>query len=236
MSAVIVIGLLDSGLSGRLAERDGRSRRFWLGDDGEVEEGAAQPDPMGHGTALAEVILAGARHIHLLNAQVFDGRGRATPAAAAAGLGWLVRHGARLVNMSFGVPEDREILSTACAEALRAGAMLVAPVPAMGSFTFPAAYPGVLRVTGDARCRADELVWLDGPRAQVGANPWLTDEPPAVRPTQPVAGSSVATARVTARLARLLAERPGATNRDLLAGLADTAEHLGPQRAHLHAG
>jgi len=157
---------------------------------------------------------------------VFDRRGVASPAAAAAGIRWLVAEGARLINLSFGLTQDRAVLAEACAAAVRAGVLLVAATPAMGPRVFPAAYPGMVRATGDGRCRHDEISALDGDRADFGANPRLAAHDRA-------SGASVAAARVTAALSRLLAAEPGLDNGEMLRRLAAAAAHRGPQREHL---
>ncbi|CAA7612311.1 S8 family serine peptidase [Magnetospirillum sp. SS-4] len=229
----VIIGLLDTGLSGHLAGRTLLSRRFWLDRLGRVAEGPARPDLMGHGTALAELIAERNQSAKLLNAQVFDTEGVSAPVTIAAGLRWLVENGARIVNMSFGLREDRRILAEACDEAVRRGVLLVASVPAMGEMVYPAAYPGIVRVTGDGRCQSDEISLMEDGRVRFGASPRLIM--PAGRPHPVMAGASVATARVTMRLTRLLTEFPDAGNDDLLACLTRSAAHLGPQREHLHA-
>lgn len=230
-----MIGLLDTGLSGHLAGSTRLSRRFWMDENGAIADGPARPDLMGHGTALAELIHADSPSAPIINAQVFDADGVSSAAAIAAGLRWLVENGARIINMSFGLAEDRRVLAEACSSAIQAGALLVAAVPAMGTMVFPAAYPGIVPVTGDGRCHANDISVIGNGRARFGANPRLTDAPTAQWRRGMVAGASVATARVTARLARLLLRVPEATNDHVLARLEAEAAHVGPQREHLHA-
>ncbi|EME68087.1 hypothetical protein H261_20180 [Paramagnetospirillum caucaseum] len=231
-----MIGLLDTGLSGHLAGGTRLSRRFWLDEGGDIAHGPARPDLMGHGTALAELIHADAPSIPMVNAQVFGADGTSSPAAIAAGLRWLIDNGVRIVNMSFGLAEDRRVLAEACRSAVQAGLLLVTAVPAMGAMVFPAAYPGTVRVTGDGRCHAGHVSLIDDGRVHFGASPHLTGRPASPWRQSAVAGASVAAARVTARLARLLHRFPDAANRQLLARLEAEAAHLGPQREHLHAG
>ncbi len=218
-----MIGLLDSGVGGPLCGL-GAARRFSLDDDGEVAEGPAEADPLGHGTAVAELIVERARGVPLFSAQVFDRRGLTSAAVVAAGLDWLVGQGVRIVNMSLGLTEDRVVLAEACARARAAGVLLVASVPAIGPLVFPAAYPGVVRVTGDARCQGEQIARLDGTRADFGANPW-PDGNPGGRPR--IAGASVAAARVSGSLARLLVSE--GSGEAACQALAATAAHRGPQ-------
>lgn len=220
----LLVGLADTGINGPVA----LARRHWLAEDGTVADGPAAPDVMGHGTALADLIRERVPGCGLLSAQVFDQRGIAMPLVVAGGIRWLVESGARIVNMSFGLREDRPALAEACAEALAAGVLLVASAPAMGGAIFPAAYPGVVKVTGDARCGTDDLAVLDGERADFGASPRLSTG-------RMIAGASVATARVTAMLAAMLAREPHLANAELLERLRSSARYLGPQTEHLHA-
>lgn len=229
MSAAVAIGVLDSGMDAGQARA---ARRFAADDDGQILAGPAAPDRLGHGTAIAGVILRELPTAALLSAQIFNERGLATPAAVAAGLRWLVGQGVRLVNMSFGLLDDRAMLRQACREAVEAGVLVVASVPASGPLVFPAVYPGIVRVTGDARCTGGEIAAIDSLRVDFGANPWAG---PASPEGPNVAGASIAAARVTAALAAVLAADPAATPRQALERLAAGASHHGKQRVGAHA-
>jgi hypothetical protein len=182
---MIAVGLLDSGVDAALAGHVLAAASFTAGEPGAV--------PSGHGTALARVILHHAPEARLLVAQAFGPDLRAAPADVAAALGWLASRGARVVNLSIGLREDREVLRAAVAGALAAELILVAATPARGGPVYPAAYPGVLRVTGDARCGPGDLSRLGGMPADYGACPKDLDGSPR--------GASCATAHVTGMLA-----------------------------------
>ncbi len=145
------------------------------------------------------------------------------PAVVAAGLNWLVEQDCQLVNMSFGLRQDRRVLREACLAARRAGAVLVAAAPARGPAVFPSAYDGVVRVTGDARCAPGEFSRLGTAQADFGA---------CVRGAQagdrPCGGASFAVARVTAALAAHLGA--GGDARDVAAYLRGIARYQGPER------
>ena len=85
--------------------------------------------------------------IRLANAQVFHDALQTSTACIAAALDWLCEQHVAVVNMSFGLQHDRRVLRQACAQALTKGTILVAASPARGVAVYPAAYPGVLRVT-----------------------------------------------------------------------------------------
>ncbi len=140
---------------------------------------------VGHGSSVARTILAAAPSASIVNAQVFHDAIAAPPAAIAAALGWVVERGARVVNLSFGVRQDREVLRLACAAARAAGAILLAAAPARGSRVFPASYPGVIRVSGDARCAPDEVSRLASAQADFGACPATIDGACGARAPRP---------------------------------------------------
>jgi hypothetical protein len=190
---MITVGLLDSGVAAALAAQVGGARAF-------VDALAAGPG--GHGSALARIILRHAPGAVLFDARVFVERGRTTPEAVAAGLDWLREEGARIVNMSFGLRHDRAVLREAVAAARAAGMILVASVPARGGKVYPGGYPGVIRVSGDARCAPGEISALGGAPADYGACPQDADGR--------YGGASFAAAHVTG----LLAYHLGGTDRD----------------------
>ncbi len=231
---MITFGLLDSGLSENLAARAALARRFHLDDSGDVVIGPPEADSLGHGTALAGLVLDRVPSIRLMSAQVFDRRGIAAPAVIAAGLDWLVSEAVQVVNMSFGLMQDRRVLSAACRRAVEAGVLVVASVPAMGPVVYPASYAGIVRVTGDARCGDGEISYLGGPRAHFGARPWLPGGGAAPGAAS-IAGASVASARVAAELAALWATAPERGGTEMLTRMVAAASPLGPQREHLCA-
>jgi hypothetical protein len=198
------------------------SRGFVAGPDGEVIQTAVVEDRLGHGSALADILLQGAPACRLVNAQVFGRELRCSAAQVAAALDWLAGQQVHLVNMSFGLREDRRVLRLACERAQARGIILIAAAPARGEPVYPASYPGVIRATGDARCTPGELSCLRTPQADFGAH---------VRSAaRGVAGASVGCARVSARAARFLGEFPGASGMQLMDWLAGQASYHGPER------
>jgi hypothetical protein len=181
-----LVGLLDTGVAPVLAGSIVVARAFGGARGGD--------DDTGHGTTVARIVLHHAPQARLLCAQAFGPGRRAEPAAVADGLRWLIRERARLVNLSLGLAHDRAELRAAVADALAAGLVLIAATPARGAPVYPAAYPGVLRVTGDARCALDEVSALGGEPADYGACARDLDGAPG--------GASLAAAHVTGLLAR----------------------------------
>lgn len=216
------VGLIDSGVDAATAANLAASRAFRLAADGEVSAVAPEADRLGHGAALAAILARAAPGVRLLSAQVFSDTLSCSAAQVAAALDWLVLQEARLVNMSFGLRRDRDVLRLACARAQAAGVILVAASPARGAPVYPASYPGVIRATGDARCAVDEISCLATDQADFGAH---------VRTGGgSVAGASVGCAYLSAFAAAFLAGNPGASVDELRAWLAGRATYQGPER------
>lgn len=170
----VKVALIDSGLSPALTAALGvrltASAGFVEDAFGVVHRQAVVADPLGHGTQVAELVLAAASTAELICAQVFVTGRPVSAAAVAAALHWSVAQGAQIVNLSLGLRDDRLLLGLACAAAQAAGVLLVASAPARGAAVYPASYPGVLAVSGDARCGDGEWSLIDG-LALLGASP-----------------------------------------------------------------
>jgi subtilisin family serine protease len=206
---VIRVGLLDTGIAPAFAGSIVAARAFGP---------AGAEDDTGHGTTVARIVLHHAPQAQLLCAQAFGSGRRAEPAAVADALRWLILEGARLVNLSLGLAHDRAVLRAAVADALAAGLILIASTPARGAPVYPAAYPDVLRVTGDARCEPDQLSALGGEPADYGACARDLDGMPG--------GASLAAAHVTGLLARGL----DAGEQDVAAILGRSVRYRGRER------
>ncbi len=223
MKGTVRIGLLDSGAGVALTERMLARSRFELGRDGQLVESSPIVGRDGHGSALAGIIAALAPQTGFLDAQVFDPRGVSSPAAVAAGLDWMVGNDARVVNMSFGLIEDREVLRLACERAREAGVVMFAATPARGQQVFPAAYPGIIRVSADGRCGRRELSVLDGGAADFGACPFPLEQYSYGRV---MGGASYAVAHAAGIAAAWLLERPGANASEIRGYLNSIARYF----------
>lgn len=218
---MIRVGIADSGIAGAASTHVRSRRDFSLPG----EPFPAEPrDPAGHGSRIAAIV-AGAGGVELLDARIFDARLRTDARAAAAAIDWLLESGARLINLSFGLREDRAVLREACARAAAAGVLLVASSPARGQPVFPAAYPEVLRATGDARCARGEISWLGSAQADVGAHVRSLDGE--------VAGASMGCAHACAALAAWFCAHPQGSNAEAIAALRAGARYRGIERRGL---
>ena len=220
----LLVGLPDSGLSVELAKHTAAA--VSIDDDGATV--APQTDNAGHGTVLAHTILTHAPDALLLSAQIFNARVVTSAALAAAAIDWLVRAGADVVNLSFGLSEDRGVLRDACAHALAAGVVLIGAAPARGAPVFPSSYSEVIRVTGDARCGPKAISRLATSQADYGACVRTTT--PVDNNRRPVVGASAAVAHATGIVAAfLIGERARGLDAARIALDAATV-YVGPER------
>jgi len=211
---MIRVGIADSGIEGHVTGAVDVSLT------GSLEPPRTPRDRCGHGSKLAALIAA--PHVELLDARIFDDELRTSALRVAAAIDWLIERRARVINLSIGLREDREVLRDACARAVATGVLVVAAAPARGAPVFPSSYPGVVRATGDARCKPGEVSWLEEARAEFGGCVHNADDT--------LRGASVGCANVTAALAALLANHPHFSNEDALAALRAVSVYRGAER------
>jgi hypothetical protein len=221
----VVVGIVDSGLHPHITHFAASAFRA---DGSKIITGPATQDLLQHGAVTLDIVHAWAPGASLAVAQVFFDRLSVAPRPVAAALDWLIERGAKIVNLSLTTQSDSQALRESCQRAVEAGCLLVAAVPARGPQVFPAAYPGVLRVTGDARCAANQFSWIRNGRIDMGASPLyrtISATASALR-----GGSSIATARVTGALAALLARGVAADTalQDLVARCTFRGTPIGP--------
>ncbi|PRA67877.1 peptidase S8 and S53 subtilisin kexin sedolisin [Pseudomonas sp. MYb187] len=220
MKPELRIGMVDSG-HGLAPGQVASACRFELAGLG-VQQGELLEDALGHGSAVAEAITSRAGEARLCVAQVFDQRGVTTALQVAAAIDWLLGCEVRVINLSLGLREDRPALSQACQAAVEAGVLVCASSPAQGAPVYPAAYPGVLAVTGDARCDAGQWTWLDSPQACFAACVRSADAR--------LSGASLGCAALSGHLAAYLQQQPTASNAEVLVWLQENAHYRGVER------
>ena len=71
----------------------------WNAIDGSSDTG----DTGGHGTGVAQVAAGGCGRCWILPVRITDDRGSSTQGVIAAGIRWAAEHGARVVNLSWGL-------------------------------------------------------------------------------------------------------------------------------------
>jgi hypothetical protein len=218
---VIRVGVVDSGIDGATRARVVAARDFPAHAPPRDPPPGEPRDRSGHGTRIAE-ILATVEGIELLDARVMFTGLSSSAAQVAAAIDWLCARGAQVVNLSVGLRQDRALLREACARAVERGVLLVASAPARGAPVYPAAYPGVLRATGDARCAPAEISWLGSTQADAGGHVRTADGA--------LAGASIGCAHVCAHIVRWLCAHPAAARDDIIAALRVSASVHGPER------
>ncbi len=212
MAQQVTVGLVDGAL-----EADSPvllSQHLFVETD---EEGHGKA----HAAALAATIRYHASSVRFVNAVVFGSRLTCRRADVAAAVDHLLQDPPRILHCSFGLVEGDDALADAFARAVKACDVVVASMPARGSITFPAAFPGVIAVQGDARCGPGEISYLATDRADFGAHSRAVMD-------DKIRGSSAATAHISGRIAAMLAA--GADIRDTLDTLRLTAAYTGPER------
>jgi len=198
---------------------------------------AGRPQPTGHGTAVASLIVGNqgpfrgaARGASLLVADVYGGsRAAGSATSIVRALGWLASKRPQVINVSLVGPQNR-LVQRAVAAVRARGIHLVAAVGNDGPAAppqYPASYPGVVAVTGvDARGRAlpeaGKAAHLDfaAPGADMAAA--LPGQGYAkVRGTSfaaPLAAASLANAGSVQRLAALARPGKGRVGRGIVCG------------------
>lgn len=220
MDSTLRIGFVDSGFAPHQATRVSHARRFWLQHE-VLEQGEPLPDALGHGTAVLDALSSPAERACIYSAQVFAGHWQTSPLQIAAALYWLLEQDVRLINLSLGLRSDRPVLHETCAELQAAGVILCAASPAQGEPVYPASYPGVIRISGDARCQAGQWSWLNSAQADFGAQ---------VRGSSGLAGASLACAALSGQIAGYLVQHRRADRQAVYDWLRHEAAHVGPER------
>ena len=80
-------------------------------DGRRVEQRAVAADSSGHGSRIAQLLLAGDVALELLLAQVFVDSKSTTGAAVAAAIDWARARRAGLIHLSLGLAADRAVLA-----------------------------------------------------------------------------------------------------------------------------
>lgn len=200
---------------------------------------ASETDP--HGTAIASIVAANgilrgvAPEAQLLNVRAFAPAGPDRASAGTTfdllrGIEWALKHGARVLNMSFTGPRDT-LLERGIAAAGERGAIVVAAAGNAGANAppaYPAAYPSVIAVTAtdsaDRRYRLanrGSYIALAAPGVDILAA--STDHA-----HQLVSGTSFAAAHVSGIVALMIERDPALTAEAARRALTAAAEDLGP--------
>ncbi|HJV28236.1 MAG TPA: S8 family serine peptidase [Aromatoleum sp.] len=218
----VMVGIVDGGFESVPATALHDVARFVADGEGSMRRESPSGRTLPHGEAVAALVLAAEPGARLIDARIASPGHPPTPRIVAAAIDWCVSEGARVINLSLGLLEDRAVLRDACEHAISRGVVLVAAAPARGSPVFPAAYPGVQSVSGDARCASGQWSLLKGETAGGALYGCCPAGPDEAR-----GGASMASARFTGIVARLLAQFPCAGGNGLAEYLAACANWRG---------
>ncbi len=151
----VVIAVLDTGVDLEQPDLQGALVQGY-----NIVKGDNDPsDDNGHGTKTAGIVGARADNglgisgvcprCSVMPVKVVGANGTATDLDVASGITWATNHGAAIISMSFGGPEDNTV-AAAVRYAQSKGVLVVAAAGNGGSSQpfYPAAYPGVLSVAG----------------------------------------------------------------------------------------
>lgn len=224
-----LIGIVDSGAP---CEWIYASKLFRLVPEGVGEE-AGKPDILGHGTYVHRVISQKNPNGCFLHAQIFQDRPVTSALQVAQAIRWLTEQKVDLICLSLGLTQDRSVLHEACIAAHAEGIILVSASPAQGKASYPASYPEVIAVTGDARCDDDEISLLrNGGNDVFGA--WCASPE---QKGQGNGGASIACARLTALIAEHMAtSQTQATFDDVIKVLKSRIQFYGQERKGIKLG
>lgn len=217
---MIKVGIIDSGVTEPAPVCLAEAVSFIYEQGRVIKRDDGARDNLGHGGMVARIILAGSSVVALYSAQVFQEKLLTRPVQVAAAIDWLLERRVRIINMSFGLGKDRAILREVCARAVEQGVILVASVPARGKTVYPGAYPGVIRVSGDARCGAEEISAIDRALGYFGAQ----------ADGDAGGGSSAATARITKTVIEIMAGMPKVDYQGIIERLGRRAAYQGREQ------
>ncbi len=91
----VVVAVVDSGVDGSVPGLV----TGWNAIDGSTDT----RDTGGHGTGVAQVVAAGCGGCRILPVRITDDSGSSTQGVVASGIGWAAEHGARVINLSWGL-------------------------------------------------------------------------------------------------------------------------------------
>lgn len=210
---MLKVGIIDSGLPPTYS--------YCVEEAKDFTGNTTTIDQLGHGTAVTRIISHNLT-ANIVVARVFHDKLVCTPSQIAEAIHWLISMKVNIINMSFGLRNDRSVLREACEQALQKNIVLVAAAPSQGDPVYPSNYNGIIRATGDARCKPNEISWLNSPQADFAGY----SGKPHIGP----AGASIGCASVTAAIAQIKMKYPHYNQAEIIEILKQESSHQGTQR------
>jgi subtilisin family serine protease len=176
-SSAVTIAIVDSGVDMTHPDLFGKIVAGYDFVNGDNDPS----DDYGHGTHVAGLAAAignngigiagtswGAR---IMPVKVLNSSGLGTYFNAATGIVWATDHGARVINLSLGASESRQILEDAVNYAAARGVLLVGAAGNSGSSSvlYPAAYPAVIAVSATTSSNQRAIFSNYGPQIELAA-------------------------------------------------------------------
>lgn len=197
------IGIVDTGVNPWHSHVRGAvdGCRIFVDAEGRIGEDDDFRDPIGHGTAVAGLVREAFPEAEIYAVRVFDERDTTYPSLVARGLLRAAAQGCSHINLSLAVPAGAgtRLLEEACAAAIDAGCVLVAPLHPEWPDALPAALPGVYAARADDTLDPGE-VRREGPLRLCA--PDRPRELTLAMPRSNLRGPSFACTRVLLHLAR----------------------------------
>lgn len=189
---------------------------------------AEASDSFGHGTACASIIRRIAPACELTSVRVLGGVDGGSGAALIAGLGWAVREGFDVVNLSLSTtrPQFDPDLRALADEAYFHRTILVASAHNTPVESFPWRYSSVISVGSHAEPDGDLVLANDHPPVEFFARGNAVPVAALNGGTTRNTGNSFATPHITARAALILAKHPTLTPFELKTVLYLTSDNV----------
>ena len=238
-----VVAVIDTGVNGQHPDLTGRTMsgmNFVPTTPVGIATGAASDDN-GHGSMVAGIIAAETNNAEgiagvawtakVMPVKVLDADGRGSDSNDIKGIDWAVSHGAKIINLSLGGPDDSPALHDAVKNAVSKGVFVVVAAGNSGSdeAEYPAAYPEAFAVGAtDGQGAVTDFSthgdWVD--MAAPGWGIWSTDRFGSYDFGD---GTSFAAPVVSGVAVLLRTQNPTWTPAQIAARLRSTARDAGPR-------
>ena len=226
--AGVRVAIVDSGIDGAHELVGGIQRAVAIektasGEAVVVEESIG--DVAGHGTACASIVRSVAPACELWSVRVLGPSARGGATALVTGLGWAVKQGCEVVNLSLSTPkrETAAVLQETADEAYFNGTLFVAAAHNLDVRSYPWRFASVISVASHDGSDPFEFMYNPSPPVEIFAR-GIDIEVAWLGGSRIVAGgNSFAAAYISGICALILAKHPGLTPFEVKTVLRETA-------------
>lgn len=220
----IDIALIDSGINPAHPHVRGVAGGcgFILNPEGRAVAVPDFSDTIGHGTAIAGVLLEKAIHVRVVALKIFHETLYAPAACLLAAMKWAVAKNMKMIHLSLGteLSEYKKDLEKQCRIAWEKNIVVVAAARSLDDEVFPSVFNTVIGVYWHRACDPDRIIYHPDNAIEFGAHGYPRQLPGMPREMN-FSGSSFAAAHVTAMAAQLIEENPALSVTRLKRALAD---------------